>query len=64
MQQFGRDRVESGHRADIVDQSKMTHLRHQRPKYGVMRKRTFALECGRLLGPFEIFGNVHSLAAV
>jgi glycine/D-amino acid oxidase-like deaminating enzyme len=24
MQQFGRDRVESGHRADIVDRSKMT----------------------------------------
>ena len=24
MQQFGRDRVESGHRADIVDLSKMT----------------------------------------
>ena len=26
MQQFGRDRVESGHRADIVDRSKMTLL--------------------------------------
>jgi len=24
MQQFGRDWVESGHRADIVDRSKMT----------------------------------------
>jgi hypothetical protein len=24
VQQFGRDRVESGHRADIVDRSKMT----------------------------------------
>ena len=24
MQEFGRDRVESGHRADIVDRSKMT----------------------------------------
>jgi hypothetical protein len=27
-QQFGRDRVESGHRADIVDLSKMTQLGH------------------------------------
>jgi hypothetical protein len=26
MQQFGRDRVESGHRADIVDRSKMTQF--------------------------------------
>jgi hypothetical protein len=26
-QQFGRDRVESGHRADIVDLSKMTRRR-------------------------------------
>jgi hypothetical protein len=25
MQQFGSDRGESGHRADIVDRSKMTH---------------------------------------
>jgi hypothetical protein len=29
MQQFGRDRVESGHRADIVDRSKMTRFRHR-----------------------------------
>jgi hypothetical protein len=27
MQQFGRDRVESGHRADIVDRSKMNPQR-------------------------------------
>jgi hypothetical protein len=27
MQQFGRDRVESGHCADIVDRSKMTQKR-------------------------------------
>jgi hypothetical protein len=26
MQKFGRDRMETGHRADIVDRSKMTHL--------------------------------------
>jgi hypothetical protein len=25
MQQFGSDRAESGHRADIVNRSKMTH---------------------------------------
>jgi hypothetical protein len=29
MQQFGRDRVESGHGADIVDLSKMTHSGHK-----------------------------------
>jgi hypothetical protein len=27
MQQFGSDRAESGHRADIADRSKMTHKR-------------------------------------
>ena len=27
-QQVGGDRSESGHRADTVDRSKMTHLRH------------------------------------
>ena len=29
MQQIGSDRRESGHRADIVNRSKMTHLRHR-----------------------------------
>jgi hypothetical protein len=38
MQQFGRDRVESGHRADIVDRSKITPKRSSAgPKFRTAR---------------------------
>ena len=33
MQQFGRDQAESGHRADIVDRSKMTLVRGRDASY-------------------------------
>jgi hypothetical protein len=41
MQQFGRVRVESGHRADIVDQSKMILLGHERTDFAEMHGKEF-----------------------
>jgi hypothetical protein len=40
MQQFGRDRVESGHRADVVDRSKLTHCDMRRSEFSQRKLST------------------------
>jgi hypothetical protein len=57
MQQFGSDRGESGHRADIVDRSKMTHDVTLPPSIDALRKTNWitssamARRLGKNIGP-------------
>jgi hypothetical protein len=65
MQQIGSDQRDSGHRAEIVNQSKMTHLGHGARKFAVVHKpsllRIFFLWISRSLRGSPARGFVERL---
>jgi len=53
MQQFGSDRGESGHRADIVDRSKMTRRRLSWPPIIALQEQQHSCSFDHLVGGSE-----------